>query len=134
MTALIRALQQAKRAAILSHVSPDGDAAGSALALSMALQALGAEAQVLLPGPIGDEYHFLHGVDTIRYPEDEVEDDFDLIVCVDCGDRGRVGFWQYLLEKSAPWSSSIITSPTKALVPIALWKATQRQRGRSSPV
>ena len=59
MNALIGALKAAKKAAILSHVSPDGDAVGSALALCMAMKALGVEAKVLLPGAITKECAFL---------------------------------------------------------------------------
>lgn len=95
------ALFCARRAAICAHVNPDGDAIGSALALQLALNARGVEAAVLLAQAPGQEYAFLPGVDGVVLPQAESFcDDFDLVVCLDCADSGRLGPWQFLLEKT----------------------------------
>lgn len=99
LAAVSDALFSARRAAICAHVCPDGDAVGSALAMRAALLSRGVDAHVLLPGAIGAEYDFLPDVLQIRYPENVQEDDFDLIVCVDCADRGRMGVLEPLAQK-----------------------------------
>ena len=89
----------ARRAAVVAHVSPDGDAIGSVLAMRMALEARGVSAAALLPGKIGAEYGFLPKADEIIYPSEDFSDDFDLVVCVDCADETRLGAFAFLLSK-----------------------------------
>lgn len=55
--------------AVLGHVSPDGDAAGSALALWHALNALGKRAAVCLPGGIPRMYAGLPGAGRVTEPD-----------------------------------------------------------------
>ena len=48
---------------VIGHVSPDGDAAGSCMALKLALDALGKRACVVLPGGLALRYAFLPHAD-----------------------------------------------------------------------
>ena len=48
---------------LLGHVSPDGDAVGSCLAVWHALRALGKRAAVALPGGVPRMYAYLPGAD-----------------------------------------------------------------------
>lgn len=84
-----QALSQVRRILIVAHVDPDGDAIGSALGLAWALRAKGLRAHVTCQDPPPDDVTFLPGAEafTSRGPEDEDE----LIVAVDTGDRRRMG-------------------------------------------
>lgn len=50
---------------LIGHVSPDGDATGSCLAIRHALEALGKRAMVCLPGGVAHMYAMLPGADAI---------------------------------------------------------------------
>ena len=81
-------IQQAKRVAILTHMRPDGDAIGSALALSSALEQLNIANQVCVETDIPSNLRFVKGVDAIvKKPQGE----FDLWVALDCADEQRFG-------------------------------------------
>ena len=64
MTELAAFLQAHDDYALFGHVNPDGDAAGSCIALARALQALGKRAFVYLPGGLPEMYAgFAHTVE-----------------------------------------------------------------------
>jgi phosphoesterase RecJ-like protein len=86
---LLRAVQAGSRFLVVSHANPDGDAIGAMAAMGHLLEALGKKAVlhdisglpehlawVKLPSPILTELP---------------RDDFDWIVCLDCGDQRRGG-------------------------------------------
>ncbi len=54
--------------AIIPHVSPDGDALGSTIALFMAFQKLGKRARVVCADPVPKMFAFLPGVQEVRAP------------------------------------------------------------------
>ncbi|MGI6004045.1 MAG: DHH family phosphoesterase [Christensenellales bacterium] len=83
-------LKNYRQLAIVSHVSPDGDALGSALALHFALAARNIRSDVILPTLVSDTYAFLPGVDKIIYP-DEIAKDYQAVISVDATDPSRVG-------------------------------------------
>src|SRR5690606_2953310 len=78
--AVAAAICRGHRILIFSHVSPDGDAFGSALGLMWGLRALGKTATVSIADPVPFNFHYLPGWEEIapRQPTDE-----DLIVTVD---------------------------------------------------
>ena len=51
--------RQAKRVALLAHISPDGDTVGSTLALRLAFLALGKQADVICDGDMPDNLKYL---------------------------------------------------------------------------
>lgn len=58
-------LYRCRRAAVIAHASPDGDAVGSALALSGYLRAMGKEVTVVLPDSLPDFLLWLPGAKDI---------------------------------------------------------------------
>ncbi len=83
---LLRRLKSAEKIVIASHVSPEGDAIGSALALAMGLKKLGKRAEVVCHNGLPKRYAFLPESDKIRQkPSFEP----DLLVLVDCADLER---------------------------------------------
>ncbi|MBN3033774.1 MAG: bifunctional oligoribonuclease/PAP phosphatase NrnA [Candidatus Saganbacteria bacterium] len=84
------ALKNAKTALIATHVDPDGDAIGSALALGMVLEQLGIRTAYYCQDSVPQIYRFLPGADKIKR---EVKDfnRFDVACVVDASDLARVG-------------------------------------------
>ena len=78
----------AKRVLIVTHMRPDGDAFGCALALSAALDYLKTPNQVCVESDIPSNLTFLDGLGKItKHPKDG----YDLLVAVDCSDEQRLG-------------------------------------------
>lgn len=81
-------IKQAKSVVICTHMRPDGDAFGSALALGCALDFFKIPYQVCDESDIPSNLTFLDGVQTIqKSPQGE----FDLLITVDCSDDQRLG-------------------------------------------
>ncbi len=83
------ALLNAGSIVLASHVNPDGDTLGSALALALALQALGRKAIPLSAHGVPDIYHWLPGAELIQTTSEDRS--FDLAVICDAGSLQRVG-------------------------------------------
>lgn len=83
----IRAAQQI---ALVTHLSPDPDAIGSALGLTLALERLGKTVAVLCDDPVPDEVRFLPAADRLAasLPEGMAP---DLLVALDSSDLERLG-------------------------------------------
>jgi phosphoesterase RecJ-like protein len=81
-------LHTAKNILIVSHVRPDGDAIGSLLALGLALQGAGKQAQMVLNDGVPASFRHLPGAEQVKKSP---EGDFDLFVTVDCADFKRTG-------------------------------------------
>ncbi|MDN4754783.1 DHH family phosphoesterase [Porphyromonadaceae bacterium W3.11] len=83
---------------LLGHVSPDGDALGSTLALSRLLQKLGHQTSVIYPTSFAENLSFLSGaVDAIIAKDNEKEakrllKTCDTIFCMDFNEAKRVEF------------------------------------------
>ena len=81
---------------IVSHVSPDGDAAGSSLALALFLRSKGKNVTVTMPDSIPDFLNWIPGAESIvtfdREPEkiEELMYKADVICCLDFNVIGRV--------------------------------------------
>lgn len=97
---IIAILQESDKIVILPHVSADGDAIGSSLALAMTLRKIGKKPKVLLDEEIPYIYGFLPGremaeVFTSRH------DMFDTAVALDTGDLGRLGLRRSVFENAS---------------------------------
>lgn len=77
--------------ALLGHVSPDGDAAGSCLALWHALRALGKRAAVCLPEGMPLLYAWLPGAEAVIDTGDPLPFEPRTALSVDVSDAGRLG-------------------------------------------
>ncbi len=85
-TNLLLRLKRAEKFVIASHVSPEGDAIGSALALAMGLKELGKRVEVICRDGLPKRYAFLPESDKIRR-EPSLEP--DSLILVDCADLER---------------------------------------------
>jgi bifunctional oligoribonuclease and PAP phosphatase NrnA len=91
LKAITDALQRHDRFLVVTHENPDGDALGSLLAISLALQQLGKDAVMYLPGttPLPREYAFMPLEGLVRVaPADAAE---RVLVAVDCAKEDRIG-------------------------------------------
>lgn len=76
--------------AILPHISADGDALGSCLAIAMALQKKGKKVTVVLEEDIPYTYSFLPGINLTEVFTDKIKN-YDTVMALDTGDTGRLG-------------------------------------------
>ena len=84
-------IKQAKSVVIAGHMRPDGDALGSALALSCALKKLNISTQVCDESDIPSNLTFFEGLKNVqKKPTAE----YDLFIAVDCSDDRRLGALQ----------------------------------------
>jgi phosphoesterase RecJ-like protein len=75
---------------VLSHVRPDGDALGSEIAMSLALQKLGKKVKVWNEEGLLEKFSFLPGGELVSFPPNEPED-FDVVLALDTATRQRLG-------------------------------------------
>src|SRR5262245_45167690 len=106
MNAVVAALRENERFLVASHENPDGDALGSLLAMHLALEQLGKESAMFIPGqaPLPGEYTFMELDDIHREPPaDHAE---RVLVAVDCAKEERLGPDPSLLAE-APFTLDI---------------------------
>ena len=85
---VVRALREARRVTTICHENPDADTLGAAMAVALAAERLGKEAEVVSGDPIPPFLAFLPGVERVRHaPELEP----DVAVVLDAGDLSRTG-------------------------------------------
>jgi bifunctional oligoribonuclease and PAP phosphatase NrnA len=89
--AMQAAILKAERILLCSHVSPDGDTIGSALALRSALNKIGKQVEVVCADEVPQMLMFLTGAGEIRRPVQLKGKSFDLAIAVDVSDRHRLG-------------------------------------------
>ncbi len=89
-------IRDARKVAIVCHMTPDGDALGSSLCLMHALRAMGKNASVITPDAPPRSLTFLPGAQNITvasYNHDRAKYTFlhaDLIFCLDFNDLKRI--------------------------------------------
>ena len=88
MEQIAKRIKAAKQVAIFTHMRPDGDAYGSALALACALDSLGIPCEVCVESEIPSNLAFVQGIERVQKTPKK---DFDLLVTVDCSDEQRLG-------------------------------------------
>ena len=81
-------LKKAKQVAIFAHMRPDGDALGSSLALSCALDYFGIENEVCVETDLPSNLLFVEGLKKVKKAP---EKDYDVLVTLDCSDEQRLG-------------------------------------------
>ena len=93
---LARLIEGARRIAITTHLSPDGDAMGSSLALARVLSNTGKDVAVIVPDQPLEQLRFLPGAKDVivgsRYPDfaKSLFSKADLIVCLDFNELKRI--------------------------------------------
>ncbi|MBD1373475.1 DHH family phosphoesterase [Hazenella sp. IB182357] len=93
-------LERADHLLVIAHVSPDGDAISSTLAMGEMLKQLGKSYTLANESPIPSKFSFLPGVDQIQLA-DEIEKTFQYVIALDCGDQSRLGTGKDLLSDDA---------------------------------
>ncbi len=91
LAAVVVALRDHERFLVTTHENPDGDALGSLLAMTLALEQLGKDTAMYLAGPvpIPQEYAFMPlSALTRQLPDDSAE---RVLVAVDCANESRLG-------------------------------------------
>ena len=95
---IISMLKSRDNFAIIAHVSPDGDALGSSLALYNYLKQQGKHCQVFIDDRLPQKYSYLPGfkdISSVR-PEGKYEN----VVVLDCGDIERCGSFKNMAEEA----------------------------------
>ncbi len=93
-----RAVRNAESIAVCSHVNPDGDTIGCALAMRLGLKALGKRVSVFCHDKVPDNLMFLPGAAEIHSPEG-CSETFDLMLAVDVSNRERLAGAKKLLQQ-----------------------------------
>ncbi len=83
------------KAAIITHVNPDGDGFAAALALQEIMLARDTEADIVLEEPISDQYDFLSGKERSIVFDKKLN--YDLVIVLDCHEKKRLGVCADLL-------------------------------------
>ena len=87
---LLAALRNCRRALVISHVKPDGDAVGSLLAMGTLLRAQGTDVTLTLQDPVPAELSRLPGVERI-VTHAGIGAGYDTVVVVDASSPDRMG-------------------------------------------
>jgi len=94
----LMALIPARASFVLAvHKGPDGDAAGSALALFAALRAQGKDVQVVAPTPLPQHYRWLPGAEQFAT---EIVGAPEVAILLDCDGLDRVGGLRQAIEQA----------------------------------
>jgi phosphoesterase RecJ-like protein len=92
--AVVDALKGYQSFSVSTHVSPEGDALGSAVALALALRAAGKSADVVIKDAVPAYLDFLP-VQGVVLRRDTLPPGYDVLAIVDCGDLGRTGMFDH---------------------------------------
>lgn len=96
---LLSALQSADSVLLFTHVSPDGDTLGSAMALKIRLERMGKTASVLVHTPYPSSLRVLPEIGNVITPEQEIPK-ADLYLAVDVASRERLGMYRPIWESA----------------------------------
>jgi phosphoesterase RecJ-like protein len=101
-------IRRSKTALIISHVDPDGDSIGSALALYLALRKFNIHSKLFCKSPISQIYKWMPSV--ARFTNIIPKGKFDLAFTLDCGAEKRVGIHAHI-HKNAKYIINIDHHP-----------------------
>lgn len=99
-------IKGAKNVAVFTHVRPDGDALGSSLALSLALDFLNIKNDVYDESPTPSNLTFLSDLERVQ--NKLKSDDYDLYIALDCADVSRLGVFAFDFEKTGRKNSNTV--------------------------
>jgi bifunctional oligoribonuclease and PAP phosphatase NrnA len=98
---LLSFLKQADDFFIATHINPEGDALGSSIALSMALETLGKKTLVYDRDPVPDYYRFLPGHERLIHSSSGIETSAFNLLLLDCNTPDRAGLEAVEFRSSA---------------------------------
>lgn len=94
----IELIEQSEIISIFSHVSADGDAVGSSMAIKLMLDNLGKKTHLFLEEPISENYYFTN-IDKVA--NKTFADRYDLAIVLDCPNTKRLGIYEREVNKSS---------------------------------
>ena len=97
---LVSVLKKEKVFLLATHLSPDGDAIGSALALASALESMGKEVHVYNKDLVPQFYKFMPGNKRFRTGLKKSLSQKPVLVLLDCNSPERAGIEKYSFRKS----------------------------------
>lgn len=97
---LLAALKSEDAFLIAVHIDPDGDAIGSALALSSALESMGKKTFIFSRDPVPKYYRFLPGHHKFSSSLKDAKKEDPVLVLVDCNTPARAAIEGYPFRKS----------------------------------
>lgn len=97
---ILETIQASDNIAIVTHVSPDGDALGSTLALQYALKSMGKDADMFCQDVPPPTYDFLKEIELFKKPENR-SSQYSLCIAVDCSDIYRMGLCRDIFESAS---------------------------------
>lgn len=98
---ILTLLRQEKSFIIATHVDPDADTLGSAIALSMALEAAGKETVLFNKSPFPALYNFLPGRDKLVSSAAELRPQNSVLLLLDFNEPERAGLEDITFPRSA---------------------------------
>lgn len=107
---LLTFLRDSDNFLIASHISPDGDAIGSSVALSMMLKSIGKKTILINKDTVPPEYLFIPGIGDFLSLKDYADSNFkaDNLILIDCNDIKRAGIEEIVGSHSGFIKTAII--------------------------
>ena len=98
---IINLIEKNNKFLIVSHQSPDCDAIGSTIALSLALQKLGKKVFMYNKDSVPGYLEFLKESSKIKKSLNEIDDEVSVVILLDCAEFSRPGkdFEEYITKK-----------------------------------
>ncbi|MBO5453579.1 MAG: bifunctional oligoribonuclease/PAP phosphatase NrnA [Clostridia bacterium] len=91
MKNIIKAIREAKKVALFTHITPDGDAIGSTFAMGQLLRSAGIENDIYINEKVPERLKVLEAYGENPYYTELQDNDYDLMLALDCGDLHRLG-------------------------------------------
>lgn len=84
-------IKNSEKILIVTHVNPDGDCLGSALALKLTIEKeFNKKVQAIVNGKVPEVYKFLPSSESFRTVSELKEHNFDTVISVDCASKDRM--------------------------------------------
>ncbi len=91
-------IKKSRKIAVVTHINPDGDAIGSALAVVISLQKMGKEATGFIQDVVPENYAFLPKSGTLRIV-DSIPGEYDALISLDVPELDRLGKFEKDVSK-----------------------------------
>jgi phosphoesterase RecJ-like protein len=85
---LISTIKESQKILLITHRNPDGDAIGSILAFQNYLTSINKEVSSFCITKPGENFNYLQNIENIKNNIEDMEDNYDLAIILDCGDLG----------------------------------------------
>ena len=90
LSEIAEVMRSRQRFVVMSHLRPDGDALGCAIAFGLCLKALGKDVTVWNQDGVPEKFRYLPGWEMVQQPPAKPEA-FEVVVALDTAVRNRIG-------------------------------------------